>query len=215
MHTKLAIVGGGVTMMQAPFHDESVDIWSTGSVAAGIPRVTEIFDIHKTAIQPLSVFEKHNAVVWMQEDNEYVKHSQRFPIEELESWYGKIFDCSMSMMMAFAIDRGYDTIELYGVDMALKDEYERTRANLLYLIGYARGAGVNVKISEGSLLMPPCRTYEYDEPSEREKKIASYEIEMAQKLRAVNEQKIEVHGQAEYLRGALEMMRELRKYYGG
>jgi hypothetical protein len=215
MGTKLAIVGGGMTMLDAPFDDDTFDIWTTGSVSKAIPRASEIFDIHRTAMQSPEILNRHNCIVWMQERHEEVPHSEVFRVIDLEDRYGMIFDSSIAMMLAFAIMRGYKRIELYGVDMALKDEYERTRANLLYLIGYARGMGVSVVISEGSILMPPCRTYEYDDPSASEVKIMNYELELVEKLRAKDIEAMKVRDESQYLRGALDMMRELRKVYGG
>lgn len=205
-----------MTMMDAPFDNLRVDIWTTGSVSKSIPRVDEIFDIHgKETIQSPEMLNAHGCVVWMQEVNENVYYSQRFPIHDLERKYGKVFTCSMSMMLAYAYMRGYRNITLYGVDMALSDEYEKFRANFLYLLGLGRGEGRNVKISSGSLLMKDALTYSYDQPSINDQHVIAYTNKIEQRLAETRQEADRIAQESSYLRGALDAIRELRKVYGG
>jgi len=156
---KLAIVGGGNTMTKAPFEDEDFDIWTTPSISKNLPRVTTMFEFHdENAYQLPEVYLRGEVI-----------YKKDFPIREIELKYGKIFPSSMNLILAYALELGYKHIVLYGVDEAQQTEYERFRPSLLYLIGYARGTGVVVEISEGSVLMPPEKTYCFEYDMKREK----------------------------------------------
>jgi hypothetical protein len=185
---RLAIVGGGNTMLRAPYADMTYDIWTTASIAKDLPRVSRIFEFHDSdARQPEAVYEKATDVMYRDD----------FPVHELEKKYGKIFPSSMNLILAYGMELGYKHITLYGVDMAQDSEYARFRPSFLYLVGYARGAGVTVEISEGSALMAPERTYcyEYDIVRERIQKI---ERDMAYYKTLAHDAELK----AEYLRGA-------------
>lgn len=150
---KLAIVGGGNTWADAPFNDSSFDIWTTASVAKVLPRVSVIFEFHDSdAMQDVSVYERAKKVYYKKD----------FPIEEMAFAYGEVFNSSMTMMLAYANEFEYDEIILYGVDNALDEEYAKYRANFLYVLGYIRGMGRRVIISDGSMLMPSSKRYGYE-----------------------------------------------------
>jgi hypothetical protein len=83
------------------------------------------------------------------------------------------------------------------------------------MIGLGRGEGRDIYISDGSLLMPDCLTYEYDYPSIADERLNAYRLELEEKLKARMTEKEQVEGKIQYLRGALDMMRELRKIHGG
>ena len=215
MPTKLAIVGAGMTWKQAPFDDPDYAIWTTGNVSKILPRVSLILDIHTDSRESAQVLNKHECIVCLQDIDPEIPLSLRFPIEALELAYGKIFNSSMTMLLGCAYLQQFKDIELYGVDLADPDGYEKYRANFLYLLGIGRGEGRNIKISEGSLLMRDSLTYCYDKPSITQQKVIEKERELARQLAAKTEEKEAVSEQTAYLRGALEMMREMQRFYGG
>jgi hypothetical protein len=180
---KLAIVGGGNTMMDAPFHDKEYEIWTTASVSKALPRVDIIFEFHDgNALQDKSVYEKAGEVITKKE----------YPIDEITYKYGEIFNSSMTMILAYAIEMDYTDIELYGIDNALDDEYAKYRPQFLYLLGYARGMGISVIVSAGSLLMSNVRRYGYERDFKQEKIEAMKKDYEAMKLKS------------EYMRGAID-----------
>jgi hypothetical protein len=187
---RLAIVGGGNTVKDAPFDNPLYDIWTTASIAKTLPRVTTIFEFHSgEGLQDPSVYAKASEVIYTSD----------FPIGQMVAHYGKIFPSSMNLIMAYAIDKGYKHIELYGVDMALDSEYERFRPSFLYLIGYARGAGITVEISEGSVLMADEKTYCYERDIVRER-IEKMRQDRASFTNTAREYELK----AEYMRGAID-----------
>lgn len=180
-------MGGGNTMLLAPYDDIEYDIWTTPSVSRGIPKADMLFEFHDE-----DAYQKPEVYI-----NSDVLFKKDFPVHELEKKYGKIFPSSMNLILAYAIELGYKHIELFGVDMAMDDEYERFRPSFLYLIGYARGLGVVVEISKGSALMPDEATYGYEHDMNRER-ILKIEKDLAEAERLSRE----YQRQADYLRGA-------------
>jgi len=160
---KLAIVGGGVTKDKAPFDDESVIIWSTASVGLHLPRVDAMFEFHDGVFSDEELSAK-NCYVWMRNKRLGVPLSERFPIEKLEEAYGKRFNGTISMMLAFAtlVDFHFTDIDLYGCDFSNEEEYGR-RVMFMYLLGLFRGMGFNIKICPGGYLQDECSTYMYDD----------------------------------------------------
>lgn len=211
---KLAIVGGGVTKDLAPFDDTHCDIWTTGSISSILPRADVIFDIHTgDAIQPAEILEKHNCLVWMQEDDA-VWNGRRFPIEKLVSKYGRFFNSSMAIMLGWAMYSGYKRIELYGVDMSLTEYPAEYRVNMAYLVGIARGSGIDV-IIDGGLFLQPCLTYQYEKPSHIATIIKNKLDETETKLSRVRESIENLQDNEEYLRGAIDATKAMMELYGG
>ncbi len=210
---KLAIVGGGVTKDLAPFDDTHCDIWTTGSISAILPRADVIFDIHKDAIQPVEILERHGCLVWMQEDDT-VWNGRRFPIEKLVAKYGRYFNSSMAIMLGWAMYSGYKRIELYGVDMSLTEYPSEYRVNMGYLVGLARGQGIEV-IIDGGLFLQPCLTYQYEEPSHIAKTIKAKLDETENKLATVRDNIDNLQTSEAYLRGAIDATKAMMELYGG
>lgn len=158
---KLAIVcGSPSTEMDAPFSDDSYDIWVLGNRCDRYPRFNVIFEIHDD-------LSRHDAgyPAWLLGHGVPVVVGEAFPLEggevfpygEAEKLFGSLYLTSSSAyMVCLALLRGYDHIELYGVDMAVDDhEYFWQRPCMECWIGFARGRGVNVVIPERS---PLCRS---------------------------------------------------------
>lgn len=80
------------------------------------------------------------------------EHAQAFPKDEVATTTGDYFNSSIAYMMALAIHEGAEWIGLYGVDMKDGEEYGYQKPNLEYLIGLARGKGIEVFIPEVSPL---------------------------------------------------------------
>lgn len=138
--SKVAILGKLPTKFKAPFDNMSYDIWAfnTHSDADKIKRVSTWFDIHTRGFNP----------------NADVKRAQ-FPFKECEELLGgQYFNNSASYLIAYAILKGYKTIELYGmkfIDGSERRRYERQ--NVRELIFFARGRGINISAPyDGELL---------------------------------------------------------------
>jgi hypothetical protein len=177
-------------MNDAPFNNPSCEIWTTASVAKSLPRVDKIFEFHdENAWQDKSVYDRAANVIYRKD----------FPIDKLAAKYGEIFNSSMTMILAYAVEQGYEYIDLYGVDNALDQEYAMFRPMFLYMLGIAKGQGVKIHISKGSLILHPEKRYGYERDYAREK-IES----MKRDFENVKAQADEMRMRAEWIRGAID-----------
>lgn len=88
--------------------------------------------------------------------------SKIFPMKRIVEKFGvNYFSDSICYMIVYALDQATKKnlelrypmrIRLYGADMHTKDEYALEKPAIEYWIGYARGLGIKVEISEGSAL---------------------------------------------------------------
>lgn len=188
---KIAIVGGGVTMLDAPFNDKDCLIWTTASVSKSLPKVDCIFEFHnKEAFQDESVYSRCKVI-----------YKKDFPIDALVKQFGEVFNSSMTMMLAYASTlENCKEIELYGVDNALDEEYAKYRAYFLYVLGLVRGMGRSVKISDGSLLMPQVKRYGYQKDYK------------TIKLEAMKKDLEQLKMNCEYMRGAVDAASTFAKF---
>ena len=83
--------------------------------------------------------------------------SIRYPFWRIRRKFkSNYFTSSICHMIAYAIDKGYNDIRLYGIDMSSKREYILQKAGVEYWMGYAQGAGARIFVAEGStILVPP------------------------------------------------------------
>ena len=66
--------------------------------------------------------------------------------EELPDTGIGYFESSVAYMLALAIHKNPEEIHIWGVQMADDTEYFYQRANFEYLVGYARGRGIDVTL---------------------------------------------------------------------
>jgi len=171
------IVGGHPSKQYMPVKD-NVDYWSTGSNAWSdtvTPKIDVLFEMHK-----LKRIEKRiqnindlDIPVYVQEITHKIKNETLYPIKKIVDNYGikkvdngiekyKLYATNtISYMLALAIEYKYDRIELHGIKMAALSEYGIQLPSCEYMIGLARGKGVDVVIHNSNL----CNTmylYGYD-----------------------------------------------------
>lgn len=84
--------------------------------------------------------------VYMQEVDERIPASRRFPREEAIKQFGYYFTSTSAFMAALAIMEGVDEIRIAGLDMAIGSEYSHQKPCLEYLLGYAKGVGIKVTL---------------------------------------------------------------------
>lgn len=139
---KIVILGKLETKYDAPFEDNSYEIWSMNKHKDEllIPRVDKWFDLH---LEP----KKTDADI-LRED---------FPFEECHNLVGgKYFVTTAAYLIAYAILQGATDIYLYGMRFTI-DHERRSRElhNTRELIFFAKGRGINVFIpSDKEYLLP-------------------------------------------------------------
>lgn len=159
---KLAIVCGGPSSeMKAPFEDDDYEVWVLGNRSNNYPRYDLMFEIHDVTSEngegyPKWLVDKGIPLIVGKEFPIEADHVTVFPYDESENLFGSLYlTSSPAMMLCLAMLRGYQDIELYGIDLCIDDfEYFWQRPCMEAWIGFARGRGHRVKLHE---LSPVCK----------------------------------------------------------
>lgn len=164
---KLAIVGSETTTRQtAPWDNEDFDIWVFNE-AGGLEwcqRCTAVLQLHlpevytsphnRTDANHWDWLQNNQSVtVYMQEVDERVPMSVKYPLEEIKRELLPNFfwddgdqvvpiSNTVSFAIALGIYQGYDEIHLHGVEMKSNTEYQYQRDNVAFWAGVAIGRGV-------------------------------------------------------------------------
>jgi len=175
---KVALVGfSTATRHQAPFEDESVEIWGCNEgYVLPFPRIARWFQLHN--YQTFSRENNQNDLnhyAWLKSVTDFPIYMQRvypnipmsvqYPIDAIVEYFGlPYFSSTFAYMIALAIYEGYEWIGHYGFEMATDSEYFHQRPNAEYLIGWAKGKGIYVQSPvDGNLLRG--RMYAYEDES--------------------------------------------------
>lgn len=220
---KIAIVGTAPSSVdEAPYGDNSWEIWSLGANQVKIKRFTRWFELHTfdalaqaNALQPQRVefFKKIGKDLMIGHENPELPDAEMYPKDAIVGMFGKYFTSSIAWMIALAIYEGADQIGIWGVDMIGDCEYSHQRACCEYLLGIARGRGINVAIAPQSPLLRAQRMYafEYTElAGETQARIAEARAEAD---KAENAYMAAIERRA-YARGALSVLHEYERRYG-
>ena len=143
MNKKVAILGKLVSKFNAPFEDMSYDIWTLNYHTEDLPRVTLWFDLHTKNPNPRANITRAN-----------------YPFTAAEALIGgNYYNNSFSYMIAYAIIKGYEEIELYGCRFLHDQEVrEQQRQSVRELVMFARGRGIKVTAPADECLLDE---YEY------------------------------------------------------
>jgi len=230
---KVAIVGYTSTREQAPYGDDSFEIWGINDLYEYIPRFNRWFDIHsydfiknqvssRTGRKQLEVLKSMPVPVYMQKKFKSIPNSVRYPFDEIVKYFSpyftdpvhaRYFTNSISFMLALAIYEGFQEIAIYGVDLAVTTEYSEQRPSCEFWIGVAVGRGIKVHIPLQSDLLKTRFIYGFEE-----KKQHAFEQKMNQVMADLEKKKAEMSQQLEQakamlnqysgaLQGCQEMMR--------
>ena len=80
---------------------------------------------------------------------EYPETVIRYPIEQIIQRFGEpYFSCSIAYMLALAILKKYEKIDIYGCTVFQHEEYAYQKPCIEYWTGMARGSGVEVNFHQ-------------------------------------------------------------------
>lgn len=100
--------------------------------------------------------------IYMIQTHDNIPHSVRFPIEDAVTWLGRdYFMSTVAYMMAIAGMEGFEEVHLYGINLAIGEEYTFEKPNAEYMIGRLESMGVKVYIPSASALLKQQRRYGY------------------------------------------------------
>lgn len=180
---KIAILGTSQTSVHdAPYDDASWKIWNMSANWQYRKRLDLFFEIHPPEVlkaancpqQYMEYLKSISKTLVVGTPSDEWPEAQLYPIHQIMAKYGDYFTCTFAYMMAMAIHLheeallddglGIGEIGLWGVDMAVGEEYSHQKPCAEYWIGLARGKGIKVTIAPQS---PICRSnamYGFDNP---------------------------------------------------
>lgn len=171
--TAVAIVGFTDHRAQAPLGNPEWEVWGLNELYRYMPveKFHRWFELH-----PRADFERETGG-----DKPHIEALLKFPIpcyttelwadapnvvplpkENIEAACGTYMTSSIAWMLGLAIAEGFKRIGLYGVDMAQDTEYAEQRPCVEYLIGLARGKGIEVTVPATSDILKSVAQYGYE-----------------------------------------------------
>lgn len=168
---KVALIGFASNSLHLiPWQDPSFELWGMNQGHLNFPRRAERwFEMHLP--EATADIRDPNYIEWLKQAqipvymiqayDEY-PCSLRYPIEDAIRLAGRdYFMSSVSYMMALAIMEGFEEIHLYGINLAIGDEYFYEKPNAEWWIGLAQGMGIKVFVPQASALLKQYRRYGY------------------------------------------------------
>ena len=163
---KLAIVAtADPTRGQAPYDDADYELWGlavTGTYE-DVKRLDVVFEMH-----PEGYYERDPNVlkrlrelkepVYMLKKRDDIPTSMAYPMDMITSKYRAYHTSSISYILALAYHSYLTTgkpgrVELYGIHMGAKEEYQDQRPCCEYWMGRMEAAGIEVIPAEGGVLL--------------------------------------------------------------
>ena len=159
-----------------PWDADGVDFWLLNeSGSKGWPgKIDALFQLHLSEIYRNAtnvtdgghwawLQQEHGYPIYMQDVDPDVPDSVAYPIDEIrgelphidlieDGLYSAVrheLTSTFPYAIALAIYQGYETIRIYGVEMASMTEYTYQREGLKFWLGIALGRGVNVEMASG------------------------------------------------------------------
>ena len=152
---KVAMLGKLPTKFKAPFDDSSYDIWTLNhhEDENRLKRVTEWFDIHEGNNNKKATITRSN-----------------YPFDDVEKLVGgNYYNNSVSYMIAYAILKGYEQIELYGMRFQSGNENRRGEYyNVRELIFFAKGKGIKILSPFDPIMLQEYKYYGVKNPDKRQ-----------------------------------------------
>jgi hypothetical protein len=218
---KVAIVGFARTSRdQAPFDDDEWEIWSLNDAYTWIPKAHRWFELHsdwnfrwkmRRPPQHARWLADFPGPVYMLDVAPDIPNAIRFPIEAVTQAYGDYMTSSIAYMQALAMLMGYSEIGIWGVEMATATEYAEQRPCCEYLVGLARGMGIEVYLPPGcNLLSGPMYGRGGENPDGERHSHAQFESRLAalsERDRAISAEVDKLGTLRRQLEGAMEETR--------
>jgi hypothetical protein len=176
----------------------------------------------------LSGLRKLNVPVYMQDRYEDIPNSLKYPLNEMLAYWKQrsltgynYLTNSISEMIAFALYEGivtgiqWETIGIYGVDMAVGSEYVDQRPSCEYWIGLAEGMGVKVYIPPASDLCHCRFMYAFEQKKEDlwQAKIDGMLKSMNERRNQIMQQEQQAHDARMQYEGGIGAIREANKVW--
>ena len=206
---KLVILGCLDTFADAPFDDDSFEIWGMNYLWRKFEGVEnaradvwwEIHTPHTRTDEHLDWLEACQMPVIMQETHLTIPNSVKYPLDEIIKEYGRrYFLCTMNYQIALAMYMGYKEIHMYGFNMILGDDLIQ-RWSVEYWLGRAEQSGIKIFLPDDCDMLKSPYLYGYEADNTLAVYISKYMGELQNKaLSNICDAAIAVHESASALR---------------
>ena len=168
---KVAIIGfASNTLHLVPWEDPAFELWGLNQGHMNFKRRADRwFEMHLLEFIPdardpqyVAFLKGLQIPVYMTQAYDEFPTSIRYPLEDVIKYTGRdYFMSSPAYMLALAAMEGFEEIHLYGINLAIGDEYFYEKPNCEWLIGLLEGRGIKVHVPHASSLMKQYRRYGY------------------------------------------------------
>lgn len=160
---KIAIVGSAPSSkLLAPYDDPTWEIWGLNFGYNYMKRWDKFFELHSPMILQANHMDRLKFLktpLYMQTQSPDFPTSIAYPLQQVKQHFGHYFTNTIAYMTALAILQEPEEIGLWGVDMAITEEYIAQRPSCEYFVGWALGAGIKVTIPPESDLCKTAQLY--------------------------------------------------------
>ncbi len=236
--TKVAIVGFADSWPEAPFSNDDWEIWCCNqfySLCGDRINLADIakegrlrwFEIHarhdletdlnvvrrnRDHLQKLAVMK---CPVYMHRHWDDIPGSVEYPLKVVRDRFGSYLTNSISYMIAIAILERFQDIGIYGVNLAMDQEYGDQRPSCEFFCGWAAGAGARVHIPVQSDLLKAPYLYGYED-HKRDGMLAKLDqlnAEHGQKMAGLKQQAEAAEAQFQQFHGAQQQLVAIKRYF--
>lgn len=198
---KLAIVGFAPSSYQdAPFTNPEWEVWGLNEAYTlpGFSRADRWFEIHIRQEVDISTRDP-NHINWLRTRRDIpiymirqfpdIPMAVEYPIRDIVRKYGQYLTNTISYEILLGIEEGFETIGVWGVDMAQggvygqPSEYAEQRPSCEWALGVAQGKGIHVYIPPASDLLKAPGLYGWEgDGSQMRMKIRGRSIELHKRI---------------------------------
>lgn len=219
---KIALVGTAASSrLDAPFDDESWEIWTLGCGVEFCKRIDKLFEVHTqhvleeanawTGLVPY--LKKHGKDTILGHANSEFPDATPYPIEQMTAKYGRYFTSSIAYMLAYAIEQEPDAIGLWGIDMMGTEEYNHQRPCCEYLLGIARGKNITLVVADESPILRSERLYAFEHTA-LSAGINTMRKELKTAIAGVTANERKARDERKFYEGQMEMLENIHKRFG-
>jgi hypothetical protein len=219
---RIALVGTAQsTMRDAPFDDDSWEIWTLGAGIEFCKRIDKLFEMHTQHVLEAAgswdglfpTMEKMKDKLILGHKNPLLPEATLYPLHDVVVEYGQYFTSSIAFMIAYAIEQQPEAIGLWGIDMMGDEEYIQQRACCEYLLGFARASGIVLSIADQSPLLQAERIYAF-EHTRLSAGINIMRRELNEGIAKATQAEREAHDMKRFYEGQLAAITNLHRRYG-
>ena len=230
----LCILGTATTMKEAPFEDDSFEMWGVSGLL-GSPdckRLDKVFELHpwyevRSMLPLLQTMEESKLPIYMQEVQAEVPRSVQFPRDELREMFHLdvmgdhlYVTNTITWMILLGIYEGYTDFSLFGVHMAHESEYSYQRASCTWALGIIHGkmlAGEDYRIHvpEDSEIMRARYEYGFGQPTKLMMRMEHRRKQYVMGLDQVDKQMEDLRRSRYRTEGALEETQYWKDFVSG